>query len=108
MSRLWNDLLPSLLDEFSDLALQKSALTPEREKRLKAIQSSSGDNCQVIFSGLAALANAFVHSREELSESEQDSLGYLIQYLAALGADLADIHSNTFGYLSSSKEVADA
>lgn len=105
MSTQWEGLLPSLNAEFLPILLKQRAPSDEEAQRLKALKQKSAENCQVILRGLAAVGVAFVEAHEEMTDAEKGNFGYLAQYLAHLGADLADIEGNASCYLATSGEV---
>lgn len=106
MSTQWEGLLPSLNAEFLPILLKQRAPTDDEAQRLKALKQKSAENCQVILRGLAAVGVAFVEAHEEMTNAEKGNFGYLVQYLAHLGADLADIEGNASCYLATSGEAA--
>lgn len=106
MSIQWEGLLPSLNAEFLPILLKQRAPTDDEAQRLKALKQKSAENCQVILRCLAAVGVALVEAHEEMTDAEKGNLGYLVQYLAHLGADLADIEGNASCYLATSEEAA--
>jgi len=106
MSKHWDGLLPEMNKEFMPILLNKRLPTESEVERLKVLKRQAGENCQIILRGLAAVGAALVESHEELTDAEKCSLGYLMQYMAHLGADLAHIEVEAAGYLADAPEVA--
>ncbi|MDT4880194.1 hypothetical protein FQZ97_1159260 [compost metagenome] len=105
MSTQWEGLLPDM-NEFIGIVIEKREPTAAEVEQLKTLKQGAGENCQTILRGLAAVGAALVHAHHEMSESELSSYGYLVQYLAQLGADLAHIEGSANSYLAMGQEVA--
>lgn len=109
MSKSWEGLLPDMNREFLAIALENRQPTDKEVERLRALKSKAYENGQTILRGLAAVGASLAESHAELTEGEFSSLGYLVQYLADLGADLAFIESHADECLSGyGKAVPDA
>jgi hypothetical protein len=99
MSHEWNGFVPSLMDQFSEVGLGKRAATGEEEEQLRRIKQVAEGNCHGLLYGLAAVGSAMAVAAPELQTSDVQRIGWLIQSVAALAADLAHIESDIHSYL---------
>lgn len=106
MSDQWAGLLPDMNNEFFRIAIERREPTAAESERLMTLEKQAGENCQVILRGLAAVGAAPAEAHAELSPVELNGIGYLTQYLANLGADLAHIEAEATSYLRKPAEVS--
>lgn len=99
MSAEWNALLPSLMEEYSHIALKGAEPTAEEVARLQELAKTCDENCQVLLNGLTSLGAAVAAAAPELTGRDVNRIGYFVQYVAALAGDLAGLQCVTPEYL---------